>query len=116
MSVERTFRFWTHGTLPRANTSRANPMTASLSEKLRARATGICLYGLAPPKQSIAPEQLEAVVAQQLTRLRSLPMDGIVVYDIQDEGARIAAPRPFPFLPTLDPEIYANHHLGSLPV
>jgi 5,10-methylenetetrahydrofolate reductase len=38
------------------------------------------------------------------------------VYDIQDEGARIAAPRPFPFLPTLDPEIYANHHLGSLPV
>jgi hypothetical protein len=91
-------------------------MTGSLTEKLRARAPGICLYGLAPPKQATAPEQLAAIVAQQLARLGSLPIDGIVVYDIQDEGARISAPRPFPFLPTLDPETYANQHLERVPV
>jgi hypothetical protein len=91
-------------------------MKGSLAEKLSARAPGICLYGLAPPKQATPPEQLESIVAQQLARLGALPIDGLVVYDIQDESARVSAPRPFPFLPTLDPETYAHEHLARLPV
>jgi hypothetical protein len=66
------------------------------------------LYGLAPPKLATPPERLAAIVAQQAARLRALPIDGIVVYDIQDESARVTAPRPFPFLPTLDPAAYAD--------
>jgi 5,10-methylenetetrahydrofolate reductase len=59
---------------------------------------------------------LEAIVAQQLVRLRSLPVDGLIVYDIQDEAERVSVPRPFPFLPTLSPEVYAHDHLGNLAV
>jgi hypothetical protein len=89
-------------------------MNRSLAEKLTSRASGICLYGFAPPKQSTPSDQLETIVAQQLTRLGSLPIDGLVVYDIQDEAERVSTPRPFPFLPTLNPEVYAHEHLGRL--
>jgi hypothetical protein len=91
-------------------------MNGSLAQRLLARTPGVCLYGLAPPKAATAPEQLETIVAQQLARLGPLAIDGLVVYDIQDEAARIDAPRPFPFLPTLDPEAYAHRHLALLPV
>jgi hypothetical protein len=88
----------------------------SLAEKLASRSAGICLYGFAPPKQATPSERLEAIVAQQLVRLGSLPVDGLIVYDIQDEAERVSVPRPFPFLPTLPPEVYAHDHLGSLAV
>ena len=91
-------------------------MNNSLAEKLVSRSAGICLYGFAPPKQATPSERLEAIVAQQLVRLGSLPVDGLIVYDIQDEAERVSVPRPFPFLPTLPPEIYAHDHLGSLEV
>jgi hypothetical protein len=77
---------------------------------------GTCLYGLAPPKQATPSNQLEAIVAQQLARLRSLPVDGLIIYDIQDEAERASTPRPFPFLPTLSPEVYAHEYLGSLTI
>jgi hypothetical protein len=91
-------------------------MSSLLAKKLAARESGICLYGIAPPKQSTSAIELEGIVAQQLARLESLPIDGLIVYDIQDEAARTAAPRPFPFLPTLDPETYAHEQLAHLPV
>jgi len=91
-------------------------MNTSLCEKLSSRMPGICLYGFAPPKQETPAEQLERIVDQQVARLGSLPVDGLVVYDIQDETERVSTPRPFPFLPTLNPEVYAHEHLGRLPV
>ena len=95
-------------------TSDANAVNNSLAEKLALRCAGICLYGFAPPKQATPSERLEAIVAQQLVRLGSLPVDGLIVYDIQDEAERVSVPRPFPFLSTLPPEVYAHDHLGSL--
>ena len=89
-------------------------MNSSLAEKLSSRVPGICLYGFAPPKQATPSDQLEGIVAQQLARLGSLPVDGLIVYDIQDETERVSTPRPFPFLPTLNPEVYAHEHLGGL--
>ena len=89
-------------------------MNNSLAEKLSARMSGICLFGFAPPKKATPPQQLDEIVAQHLTRLRSLPIDGVIVYDIQDEAERISTPRPFPFLPTIDPDVYAHEHLDSL--
>lgn len=89
-------------------------MDNSLAEKLTARSSGISLYGLAPPKRGTPPDKLDGIVAQQVTRLQSMRIDGLIVYDIQDEAARISEPRPFPFLPTLDPATYAYEHLKHL--
>lgn len=83
-------------------------------EKIAARQSGIGLYGMAPPKAATPADELPAIVARQLQRLGTLKLDGLVVYDIQDEGERIAEPRPFPFLPTLNPETYAHAHLAEL--
>jgi hypothetical protein len=68
-------------------------MISSLAAWLSARGSGICLYGLAPPKQATPAAQLERIVAQHLVRLGSLQIDGVVVYDIQDEAERISTTR-----------------------
>ena len=66
------------------------------------------LYGTTPPRAGAAPEQV-ATAAQKLgERLRGLPVDGVVVYDIQDESGRTAQPRPFPFVATVDPRSYSS--------
>ena len=77
----------------------------SLFEKLDGGLTGIRLYGIAPPKLASDPERLREIAAQQVARLRVLAPDGVVVYDIQDEPGRGGQARPFPFLPTVDPEV-----------
>ena len=94
----------------------STPMINSLADKLRSRTSGICLYGFAPPKQATPMDQLQAIVAQHVVRLGSLPVDGLIIYDIQDETERISTERPFPFLPTLSPEAYAYQHLACLTV
>jgi len=88
---------------------------SSLLDLIARRQPGICLYGFAPPKRSTAPEQLAQIASQQVERLAGLDLDGVIVYDIQDEAERTAAPRPFPFLPTISPELYAHEHLAALP-
>jgi hypothetical protein len=87
-------------------------MIGGLHEKLAQRESGIALYGLAPPKVATPPERLAAIVESQIARLGELRPDGVIVYDIQDEADRALEPRPFPFLPTLDPEAYAEQHLA----
>ena len=88
----------------------------SLFEKLDRGLAGARLYGLAPPKLASDAERVREIAAQQLGRLRLLAPDGLVVYDIQDEPGRSGEARPFPFLPTLDPEAYAYEALAELTI
>jgi len=88
----------------------------ALFEKLDGGLTGIRLYGIAPPKLASDPERLREIAAQQVARLRLLAPDGLVVYDIQDEPGRGGQARPFPFLPTFDPGVYARDVLGDLAI
>src|SRR5690242_19449554 len=85
-------------------------------EKLDRGLTGIRLYGIAPPKRATDPERVREIAAQQVARLRPLAPDGLVVYDIQDEPGRDGQVRPFPFLPTVDPEMYAYDALAELAI
>lgn len=86
----------------------------TLFEKIDRALSGIRLYGIAPPKRATDPERLREISAQQIARLRELAPDGLVVYDIQDEPGRGDEARPFPFLPTIDPEAYAYGALAEL--
>ena len=88
----------------------------ALFEKLDSGLTGIRLYGIAPPKLATHPERLREIAAQHVARLRTLAPDGLVVYDIQDEPGRSDQTRPFPFLPTVDPEVYARDALAELAI
>jgi hypothetical protein len=97
---------------PPMSIARAN----ALFEKVEGGLNGIRLYGIAPPKLASAPERLREIAAQQVARLRLLAPDGLVVYDIQDEPGPSGQARPFPFLPTVDPEAYAYDALSDLAI
>ena len=76
---------------PRLRVSAVKFFWMTLHDKIAAREAGICLYGFAPPKRSTAPDQLAQIAAQQMERLRALDIDGVIVYDIQDEAERTVA-------------------------
>ena len=87
-----------------------------LIDKIKNRESGIVLYGITPPKKGTDSEKLEGIAARQLERLQALDIDGLVLYDIQDEASRTDEERPFPFMATLDPFEYSNQHLSELAV
>jgi hypothetical protein len=66
------------------------------------------LYGTTPPRASAAPEDIELAASKLIARVDGLPLDGVVVYDVQDESERTSQERPFPFLPTIDPRFYSR--------
>ena len=51
---------------------------------------------------------MRGAAARLAERVRGLRLDGLVVYDVQDETGRTPVPRPFPFLPTIDPRDYSR--------
>jgi hypothetical protein len=80
-----------------------------LKAKLLDPGQAVLLYGTTPPRLGTAPEAVAAAADKLAARLAPLPLDGLVLYDIQDETGRTALPRPFPFAGTLDPRDYAGH-------
>lgn len=84
--------------------------------RIKRRESGILLYGITPPKAKSTPEKVRESAEKTLATLRSLDIDALVVYDVQDEAARTAEERPFPFSSSLDPFEYSSKFLKSLPV
>lgn len=72
-------------------------------------------YGITPPKLSTPKERRKATAAAQTARISKLPVDALVVYDLQDESSRTDAKRPFPFLRAVDPLEYAYGDLAGVP-
>jgi len=78
-----------------------------LQSKLLDASQRVLLYGTTPPRAGMPPDQIDAAADKLAARLAGLPLDGVVVYDIQDETGRTASPRPFPYIGTVDPRRYA---------
>src|SRR5687767_9442538 len=79
-----------------------------LKAKLPDPGQTVLLYGTTPPRSGTAPDQVAAAAEKLAARLDALRLDGVVVYDIQDETGRTQHPRPFPFVGTVDPRAYAK--------
>lgn len=79
-----------------------------LKEKLLDPARAVLLYGTTPPRAGSSAEAVAAAAEKLAARLERLPLDGVIVYDIQDESGRTSQPRPFAFTETLDPRVYAR--------
>ena len=80
----------------------------TLEAKLADPRQPVLLYGTTPPRHGTPDEQIGAAVEKLAARIAGLPLDGIVVYDIQDESGRTAAQRPFAFTGTVDPRAYSR--------
>lgn len=85
-----------------------------LKDKILNREAGIILYGMTPPKENIEIERAKEIASKHVHRIQSLDIDGVVLYDIQDESARNEEIRPFPFLPTFEPQKYSGDFLSEL--
>ncbi|GIX28911.1 MAG: hypothetical protein KatS3mg123_2792 [Burkholderiales bacterium] len=88
----------TSGCRRRARTSPTTTATehGPLPEALRPPRARLSLRNDASPGR--LPEEVVRTAASRLhERIKGLPLDGSVVYDIQDESARTPVPRPFPF-------------------
>lgn len=80
----------------------------TLDDKMLGSSEPIFLYGTTPPRAGTPEEKVRFAAERLASRVRSLPLDGLVVYDVQDESDRTEEPRPFPFVPTLEPRPYSH--------
>lgn len=83
-------------------------MNNQLLDKFFDPTQGVYFVGTTPPKASTDDTQMGEIADKLLDRLAMVDYDGLIVYDIQDESARIDKPRPFPFMGTRDPRAYTQ--------
>ncbi|MBR8464208.1 methylenetetrahydrofolate reductase [Campylobacter sp. faydin G-24] len=84
-----------------------------LRDKILNKHSGILLYGLTPPKAYLDVNELERIAGIWRDRVESIGVDGIVLYDIQNETDRTSDERPFEFLATIKPQIYYKDYLRT---
>jgi len=88
-------------------------MRPRLHQMLAEARPGVLLFSLTPPRSSATAERVKEIAAVTLDRLAPLDLDGLILYDIDDESDRNPSERPFPYLPTMDPARYHAEHLGG---
>jgi 5,10-methylenetetrahydrofolate reductase len=86
----------------------------TLREKIINRQQGLVFYSLTPPKVTTEQFRLLTIAHNQVERLQQAPIDGLILYDIQDESSRTEKERTFSFIPTIPPEDYAKTYLSKL--
>lgn len=79
-----------------------------LRQRIAERRGGLVLFGMTPPRQGTPAEGVRQVAERTMQRLEPLDVDGLVLYDIDDESDRNPAERPFPYSATLDPAEFAE--------
>src|SRR3954449_5473429 len=84
-----------------------------LRDRIVSRQGEFLLFALTPPRLSTAPEKAQEIADITFQRLDPLGVDGLILYDIDDESDRNPEERPFPFLPTMDPTDYLERHLTA---
>ncbi|WP_144264101.1 methylenetetrahydrofolate reductase [Filimonas lacunae] len=91
-------------------------MKSILRSKIAEGKSGLVFYSLTPPKITTEAERIEAISGNQIQRLKNLDVDGLILYDIQDESLRTEKERTFSFIPTLAPEHYSKQYLAQLDI
>lgn len=84
-----------------------------ITECIRSGEGGFVLFAVTPPRASTPAERLPEIARSTVERLESLGLDGLILYDIDDESSRTSQERPFPFSPTVDPSVYRAEHLQA---
>jgi methylenetetrahydrofolate reductase-like protein len=85
----------------------------NLIRRIEAGEGEFLLFALTPPRHDTDRERAQDIADATVARLLPLGLDGLILYDIDDETQRNPADRPFPFMPTLDPADYLAAHLAT---
>ena len=84
-----------------------------IAARIRGGQGDFVLFAVTPPRRSTPVDRLPQIARATLERLEHLQLDGLVLYDIDDESSRNPTARPFPFSPTVDPADYRADHLAE---
>jgi hypothetical protein len=84
-----------------------------ITTRLRSGQGDFVLFAITPPRRSTPAERLPAIAHATVERLDRLDLDGLVLYDIDDERSRNPVERPFPFSPTVDLSEYRAEHASQ---
>jgi hypothetical protein len=84
-----------------------------ITTRIRSGQGDFVLFAITPPRKSTPAERLAEIARATVERLDHLELDGLVLYDIDDETSRNPVERPFPFSPTVDPSEYRAEHLHA---
>jgi hypothetical protein len=87
--------------------------TRTAPELLRRAEDGVLLYGMTPPRLATTPERADEIAQATLARLEKVQPDALIVYDVDAEADRSSEPRPFPFMPMMDPAEFSSRHLAG---
>ncbi len=79
-----------------------------LFDKIQKAEPGVFLYSLTPPAEEITSEKLYELNRRRAARLSTLDIDGLSIYDVQEERDRKEEKRTFPYRPTLNPLSYGK--------
>ncbi|WP_232667733.1 methylenetetrahydrofolate reductase [Pseudonocardia sp. TRM90224] len=85
----------------------------TLQKKIVERSGEFLLFALTPPRLATSEADAQQIADVTMDRLRPLDLDGLVLYDLDNESDRTEQERPFPFLPTMDPADYLQNHLAA---
>ena len=86
-----------------------------ITTRLRSGQGDVVLFAITPPRRSTPAERLPEIARATIERLQHLDLDGLILYDIDDESSRNPVERPFPFSPTVDPSDYRAALLPAWP-
>jgi hypothetical protein len=86
-------------------------LDVDLKRRIVEREGEFLLFAVTPPRLSTDMARAREIAEVTVERLRPLGVDGLILYDIDDESDRNPEERPFPFLPTMDPADYLEYHL-----
>ncbi len=84
-----------------------------ITTRIRSGRGDFVLFAITPPRRSTPSGRLPEIARATVERLGRLDLDGLVLYDIDDERSRNPVERPFPFSPTVDPSVYRSDHLQA---
>lgn len=87
---------------------------SALKEKILNKQNGLLFYSFVPPKITTEVERLYVIAEKQIARISQLDVDGLILYDIQDESERTSEKRTFPYIHTIAPEFYRRTYLSAI--
>lgn len=80
----------------------------NLTGKLKQSESGVFIYSLTPPAEDISTEKLYDLNRRRAGRISTIDVDGLSIYDVQEEKERNPEKRTYSYRPALDPVKYGK--------